>query len=37
MAADVEFREYEGVYKKPGNTLFSLILGDDPFDFWIGR
>ena len=37
MAADLEFLEYEGAYKKPGNTLFSLILGDDPFDFWIGR
>jgi photosynthetic reaction center L subunit len=32
--ADLEF---ESAYRKPGNTLFQLIIGgEDPFDFWVG-
>jgi photosynthetic reaction center L subunit len=29
--------EFESVYRKPGNTLFRLVLGTDPFDWWAGR
>lgn len=29
--------DFENEYKKPGNTLFQLIVGGaDPFDFWVG-
>ena len=30
--------EFESYYRKPGNTLFYVIVGgEDPFDFWVGR
>ena len=29
--------EFEGTYRKPGNTLLGLVIGRDPFDFWAGR
>jgi photosynthetic reaction center L subunit len=28
---------FEGVYRKRGGTFLADVLGDDPFDFWVGR
>ena len=28
---------FESVYRKRGGTFLADLLGDDPFDFWVGR
>ena len=33
----VPFPEMEAYYKRPGGTMLYALIGNDPFDVWIGR